>query len=141
MTEKPTIQLDDGVYRATAEHPTEPAGEVMEPAYDASLRDVAMDAVDQERYMHNRVQDLIQARDEAIADEDQADTDEEPEWPTESVLLDHLVAVAKNEHTATTSHLKGDLGRNRAGYEAIAIEDATAAGHSIDFGGQNYPAK
>jgi len=44
---------------------------------------------------------------------------------------------------ATEQHVsiaRADLGDNNEAYHDAAIEDATAAGHDINFGGEHYPA-
>jgi benzoyl-CoA reductase/2-hydroxyglutaryl-CoA dehydratase subunit BcrC/BadD/HgdB len=71
-----------------------------------------------------------------------------------AAVREQLVEVRQNEHESLYSadnsdtsrkaalwDAHEDLSQNREAYEQAAIEDANAAGHDVQFGGQNYPAQ
>ncbi len=124
---------DDGIRRATETHESLPAGEIVDrTSQGSSLRDTAGNKKMHDDYFVTSKLQTENMQANALKDEATTLIDLE--------IIDAEKAKAETNLANSREAAKKHLELNRAGYETIAIEDANAAGHDINFGGQTYPA-
>ncbi len=109
-------------------------------------------AVEDQRYAENHDAAIRAARgaiEQALATDDEQDAD------TQLAATNIKSGLNKQLDEASQHYVVDDInavqesvdeGRehyelNKEGYEQAAIQDATAAGHDISFGGEHYPAQ